>query len=105
MAKIDLPFLQRFHEDLLAGKKIATCRSKKYGEIGDWFEVADGTFKLLAVVKTTLSVVSHHLHVEEGCNAPIEFEAVWNNIHRRKPYHPDTEVYLHIFRRVESKPL
>lgn len=97
---IEIPFMPEFKAALLEGRKTATSRSKRYGKPGAIFLIYGGTFLLQAVEKANLAYVKNFLFREEGLGSPDAFVEVWNRIHRRKRYAPETEVFVHYFSRV-----
>jgi hypothetical protein len=101
--KVKMPFLQRFKEPLLNGTKIWTSRSKIMGKPGDTFDAFGAEF-LITSVSTCIPLheVAEHW-IEEGCSSFDDFVRVWEQIHPRKGFDPDTEVVTHTFRLVSSK--
>ena len=90
-------------------KKYATFRNKKYGEVGNVFDVSlpDGnfqTYELIGQVKMPLWVVAKFLWRIECAISEQDFINVWNDIHPRKRYEDDInhEVWVHFF--VEHQP-
>ncbi len=96
-----VPFNSWSKERLDMGSKVATSRNKRYGDMGDYFEVDFGNrsriYKITHVVEVPLSVVKQFFWREEGCNSSKEFVEVWEDIHPRKGFVPDQEVWLHLF--------
>lgn len=95
---VDMPMNEWSRAALADRSKVATSRTKKVGEPGDYFEV-DGTFYVIThVIKLPLHVIATQFYEEEGAESPGEFKQVWKNIHYRKGFVEDQEVYLHLFR-------
>ncbi len=97
---IEIPFVRAFEDKLVYGEKTCTSRNKRYGNPGDFFTAFGETFVLTYVEKLPLAFVSSVLWKEEGCASPEEFRQVWVEIHPRKGYDGDQEVWVHKFRRV-----
>ena len=92
------PFLPRFGEPVVSGRKVCTARNKKYGERGDVFDTPFGVrIRLLDVGRVPLSQVAYLFYKEEGVKSPQEFIQIWNELHPAKPYNDDHVVYLHKF--------
>ena len=98
--KIEIPFMERFREPMLSGKKTWTSRTRKYGEKGDTFTVFDATFEVVNVSQMRLDVVAYLHSKEEGLNSPEDFMATWKMIHPRTGYDPEQVVWVHEFKRV-----
>lgn len=97
----EIPMNDWSEEKLYNGVKTATTRTTRYGDPGDRFESVGYIYALTHVVKVPLEVVAEHFWAEEGCENKAEFLEVWNDIHYRRGYDPDWEVWLHLFRRVK----
>ena len=107
MTEIFIPFLKEFEHQLRNGDKVATTRTKRYGQKGDTFTIYGTRFKLMQVIPTPLKTVADYFYRPEGFDTPQAFIQVWNRIHPRKRYVPEQTVYLHIFCRLGeslSKP-
>lgn len=74
-----------------------TCRTRRYGEPGDWFYVGGRRFVLDHVEELSLHDVARYHYQEEGCTTPSEFIAVWNEIHPKRGYRGDDIVNAHHF--------
>ena len=102
--KIEIPFNKWSLERLYDERKCATTRNKKYGVVGDWFEVVfkdrdeSRKYQLIEVTKTKLRSVRDFAWQDEGASCPEEFEKVWIEIHPRKGFELDKEVWYHHFR-------
>jgi len=102
--KIEIPFNSRFLIPLLSGKKIATTRSRRYGKIGDYFQLqnhkgkdSDVKFKIISISREKLGDIAMELYHEEGFGSIEEFKEFWLTIHRK--WEPNKKYYLHIFKR------
>ena len=98
MALIQIPFREQFYKQILSGEKTATTRTKKFGEIEDYFLIAGHRFDLKFVSHVPLKYVAAIMYKEEGFKAPEDFMAIWKEIHPRKGFVPDQKVWLHIFK-------
>lgn len=96
--KIEIPFNKWSEERLNLFAKTATSRNKKYGEVGDTFEVNGTTYELDLVIKLPLWFVSEDLYDSEGALNFLEFEDIWKKIHPKKGFIPEQEVWYHHFR-------
>ncbi len=94
--RITIPFRADLVKEILNGKKRATARFKKYGQVGDYFVVDNKTFRLAAVSKLPLGLVATQLFDIEGCDSPEHFWKIWNAIHPKRNS-PDEIVYVHLF--------
>ena len=97
---ITIPFKPEFEERMLNNQKIATTRTKKYGNGGDLFSAFGHSFQLTKVDKVYLGDVCSVFYKQEGFNSQSEFVECWNRIHPRKHYHYSTPIWLHQFKRV-----
>lgn len=100
MTKVEIPFLYRFKEPMLTGRKTCTSRTRKMGDPGDVFAAFGTLFQINRVWATGLAVVKTGLWKKEGVGSPEEFENVWNQIHPRKGFDPGQVVYVHNFSQV-----
>ena len=105
--KIEIPFNEWSKERLYDERKTGTTRNKKYGEVGDWFEVIfpdkdeSRKYQLIEVTKTKLISVRDFAFEAEGCNNEEEFEKVWKQIHPKKGFVPNQQVWYHGFRELD----
>lgn len=101
MKEIKIPFRLEFIIPICAGRKICTTRSKRYGDIGDYFYIGKSIkLKIIGVFKEKLGVVAEHLYKEEGCNSPFHFKDIWLSLHKK--YEPDKRYFVHIFKREDD---
>ena len=96
--RIEIPFNDWSKERLLHQTKKATSRTKKYGDIGDWFRVDDFDYEIELVIKVPLWFVAEDLFRSEGAESSEEFIEVWKSIHKRKGYRPFDMVWYHHFK-------
>lgn len=108
MAQIEIPFSREMAIAAIEGRKIATTRSEKKGEVGDTFSLdnpqipnnpARGHFRLIDIWETTLESVRDFYYHLEGCASPEEFERVWRSLHRGH-FTTDKYYFIHFFARV-----
>lgn len=95
-----IPFLPEWKEAMLSGRKTCTCRSKKYGEVGDQFTIFGATFELVSVEKKSLEQVRDEYWYQEGCDSRAGFEQVWERIHPDRGFVPSDKRWLHQFVKV-----
>ena len=98
MKSINIPFSAEWEIKMIAGKKTATSRNKRYGYPGDCFEAFGRQFILTEVYLLTLGSVAYNHYLEEGCNSNFEFQKVWKKLHPRKGFCSDHKVYFHKFK-------
>ena len=96
--KIEIPFNDWSRERLDRQWKKATSRTKKYGEVGDWFRVDDVDYELELVIKIPLWFVAEDLYQSEGAESKEEFIDVWKSIHPKKGFKPFDMVWYHHFK-------
>lgn len=101
MAHIKIPFKKEFRQALLDGKKTKTSRNKKYGDLGDTFDIFDGVFKITAIEKQPLEKVATQWYAEEGCDSPAAFRDIWIKLHPIKGFEAEKDVFVHTFTRIE----
>lgn len=105
---VSIPFNNWSKMRLLYGKKTATSRNKRYGEVGDVFTVAFGeeekvntpltrSYRITHIEYVSLGFVADLFWEREGAFGRSEFINVWNEIHPRKRFNPEQKVYLHLF--------
>ena len=87
--------------------KTCTSRNKKYGNVGDTFEVVllngnTNHYKLTHVERVTLGFVRDHFYEKEGCDNPKHFEKIWVEIHPGKKFDQNHKVWLHCFKFMKS---
>lgn len=103
MAKIHIPFNKWSRDRLKTGRKTATTRTKRYGNVGDTFEVDGKTYVITDVRRTKLGTVAYGHFSEEGCSRPSEFIEVWRKIHPIKGFDPHEDVWIHFFKEVNEE--
>ena len=100
MAHIDnFPFSKEMREALLDGRKCCTSRSKKYGDIGDTFNVEDEVFRIVDIEPEMLDFITASYHRLEGCRNADEFISLWKRLHRGI-WNPDKEYFVHFIAHV-----
>jgi len=100
VAEIRIPFLKEFEQSILDGNKTMTCRTRKVGEVGDTFPVADVMFEIRRIFKPKLSDVEEKYWAPEGCKSPNQFRVIWKKIHPRRRWRPEQIVWAHEFGRL-----
>ena len=104
--KIKIPFNDWSKKRIFSQEKKATTRYKKYGNVGDIFEVEFGlwdevrTYELDLVIKVPLWFVIEDLWRTEGAISSFELEQVWKDIHKKKGVLPFDMVWFHHFKEV-----
>ena len=98
MAEIKIPFNDWSIDRILNQTKKATSRYKKYGDVGDIFNINGFSFELELVIKVPLWFVAEDLHRSEGARTTNDFIGVWNSIHPKKGYQPFDKVWYHHFK-------
>ncbi len=99
----DLPFHDRFVDAIQSGRKTMTSRNSRYGKAGDILWTPAGFVRLLDVRKCEIETVAQEHYHEEGLDSPEEFREVWREIHPRKGWVPDQEIWLHEFEHIDTK--
>ena len=97
MTQINIPFNKWSEDRLREGRKYCTSRNKRYGVVGDTFRATGKDWRLVSVQKMTLGMVATHLYEMEGADTPIDFIAVWDDIHPYKGFREDWLVWVHFF--------
>ncbi len=95
---VTIPFKDRFAGPMLNGQKVMTSRTHKMADKGDIFHIFGGEFQVERVVKVKLGLVAHKWFREEGVDSTEGFKRIWTEIHPKRRFDPDQEVYLHIFK-------
>ena len=98
MSKVIIPFRDDMKELIISGAKTCTTRNKRYGCIGDTFDVDKRVFVLTWVSHVYLKQVADTKYKEEGFENTEAFIDVWNQIHPRKGYCHSQAVWLHEFK-------
>ena len=89
--EVEIPFNDWSKKRLRTGK-VATSRSKRYGNPGDTF-VFDGIkYKIILVRQLPLWFIRDCLWGCEGAIAPWEFVTEWKKIHYKKGWDDKREV-------------
>lgn len=82
---------------VLAGTKTTTVRTKRYGSVGDEFELEGRTFRIVAVEMMPLAEARDRVWREEGMASAAEFERVWSENHPQRGFRGDDAVWVHRF--------
>jgi len=106
MSQILIPFSREMAIAVMKGEKVATTRSERKGEIGDWFAVLDpderhmsGDFNLIEIMAVDLETVAQLYFRLEGFDSPEAFRATWRKLHRGH-YTTGKLYYIHFFGRI-----
>jgi len=102
MSIIHIPFRDDMQERSLSGRKTATSRNQKYGDVGDIFRIRDGEFELIKVSRYTLEFVAKSKYRDEGFNSPEEFINIWKEIHYKLGWTPEKLIWFHEYRRMNN---
>lgn len=101
--KIEIPFNRWSKNRIQKQMKKATSRYKKYGKVGDIFEVEGTSYVLDLVIHIPLWFVVEDLYRSEGAESLDELIKIWENIHPRKGYRGFDLVWYHHFMEVVQK--
>jgi hypothetical protein len=96
--EIKIPFKKEFEDVILSGVKYRTSRTKKYGIEGDTFEIFGKRFELTEVKKVQLAYVRAYCWKSEGAESMDDFVRIWKEIHPRRGYVAQDEVWLHTWK-------
>lgn len=94
---MEIPFSEKFRESLINGTKTMTSRSKRLGYPGEYFRAFGMTFRIITVNKVSLGFVARQLYMHEGCQTHEEFVRVWSELHPKRGFDPDAQVFVHHF--------
>ena len=97
---IRIPFAET-SEEMAAGIKTQTARSRKLGSKGDTFKVGEDTYQLTEepYEKSMGSIISDDYEAE-GFKSPAELEQVFRNM--RFTINPNRKLFVHKFKRIEG---
>lgn len=97
--RIKIPFHDRFKIEIVSGRKIYTSRTKRYGKVGDTFQITPMVkCEIVNIRKEKLGIVAEKLWWQEGFRSKEEFIGFWLTIHRK--WSPDKIIWLHRFQRI-----
>lgn len=99
--RIHLPFQPQWRGKVLNGSKSTTVRAKRYGSVGDDFEVDGLAFRLARVEAMPLRDARDRVWRDEGMASADEFERVWVENHPTRGFRPEDQVWVHWFSRNE----
>ena len=98
--EIKIPFNEWSKKRILNQTKKATSRYKKYGNVGDTFEVDGYKYELELVLKLPLWFITEDLYLSEGAKDSLELISIWKQIHSKKGFRPFDEVWYHHFKEI-----
>ena len=96
--QIFIPFKPIMISAIAEGRKSATSRTYKLGEIGDFFYIRGKCYVITSIVKMLLGEVAAKYYKEEGVSSPEEFVALWIHIHPTRGFNPEQLVFIHFFK-------
>lgn len=85
---------------VLSGAKTTTVRTKRYGSVGDEFELDGRAFILTATEMMPLEKARDTVWKEEGMASPEEFERVWSENHPQRGFRGEDAVWVHHLRAI-----
>ncbi len=111
MADIEIPFSREMAIAAVQGRKVATTRSEKKGEIGDIFKIQDPevkndpypphVFRIIDIWPGTwITTVRNDLYRLEGFDSPEAFEKTRRSLHRGH-FTKNKDYVVHFFGRIE----
>lgn len=83
----------------MSGAKTTTVRTKRYGAVGDEFEVEGELFKLVEVRQSSLMAARDDVWKDEGMTDPDEFQLEWHKNHPERGFRATDSVWIHRFER------
>ena len=95
--RIVIPF-NAWSKKRIKENKRATSRYKKYGNVGDVFNINGVDYELFEVKRMMLSEVASYYYVMEGCTSEEEFKQIWKDIHPYRGFCGNDLVWVHFFR-------
>jgi hypothetical protein len=101
MARVGLPFQPRWRPAVLAGTKTTTVRTRRFGSVGDAFDVEGVAFVLMRVEAMPLAEARDLVWREEGMASPAEFEATWRENHPTRGFRGSDTMWVHAFARAQ----
>lgn len=96
--KIDLKFDEQMTDAITAGRKCCTFRTERKGSIGDTFEVAGQTYRIVQIVGMRLARVIYDFYAAEGVESTDQMRA-WAQYHYGSKFDLLLEGYVHFFAR------
>jgi hypothetical protein len=93
---IEIPFNAWSKDKLRKGIKHTTFRYKKYGDVGDTFQVNGKTYFIMRYMEKTGQEVIDEDYLTEGAQTPDELKKVLDGICRGK-FNPNKKGWLHFF--------
>jgi len=97
-----IPFRADMLQLVKTGRKTATTRTRRYGEVGDVLECKDGLqIQLTAVQPMPLGSVATHCYLAEGFESPEAFIAAWKDIYPKRGFRAGDIIYYHVFKKVD----
>lgn len=98
--KVDIPFDDRFCQDLVSGAKLATIRRSRKGRPGDRFDAFGVTFQIDAVLQMPLGHAIASYYPLEGAKASEDVVRVLQALYGDKMPGTNDQVIVHTFHRV-----
>jgi hypothetical protein len=95
-----IPFLEYWEKKMINSEKTCTSRVKQYGKVGSRFKIFSTVFEITDIKKLKLEIVKDKYYKQEGCDSKEKFETIWNNIHYKKGFDKNQEVFIHFFSKV-----
>jgi hypothetical protein len=95
--EILIKFAPDMKKAILEGRKCATSRNEKKGELGDFFLLNGRRFVLDYLQHRTLGGVANWAFVDEGFKSPEAFRKRWRELHRGH-YCGINKVWVHWFK-------
>jgi hypothetical protein len=104
--ELNIPFSRPMRLASIRGEKVATSRSKKYGNPGDWFKLPDYVgypvyYRLIDVQTMPLQEIKTKYYRIEGFASPEAFEEFWRNLHRGQ-FLFSKDYYVHFYGRIND---
>lgn len=92
--RIEIPFNPEMRKAIREGRKSETRRYRRYGDLGDVFDLDGEPYVLESVKREPLSDACW---AREGFDSPDAFRRLWVKLHHRRGWRPGEKVWVHRF--------
>lgn len=104
MKEVKIKFTDNEKQKIKDGDMIAFASKKKYGQVGDYFEIDGYLFKFTEIEEKMLWDIATFFRRKFAIYTRADFREYWNRTHKQD-FNSYNDAYLHLFEEIEESEI